>query len=72
MNWSTGEPYGPGAMTLTGAVQLNRTPGVTAAWVAITGIAPDGTRYMLSEPDYVPAAFTGTALDWLTAVVAAR
>ena len=72
LSWSSGEPYGPHAMTLSGAVQLNRTPGVTAAWVAITGIAPDGTRYMIAEPDYVSTAFTGTALEWLTAVVAAR
>ena len=70
MRWSTSEPWGPHAKTLSGAVQLNRTPGVTAAWVALTGVAPDGTRYMVSEPDYVSTMFTGTALDWLTAVVA--
>ena len=35
---------GPEAMTLSGAIQLNRTPRVTAAWVAMTGVAQDGAR----------------------------
>ena len=70
--WSGGEPWGPRAMTLSGAVQLNRTPGVTAAWVAVTGVAPDGTRYMIGEPDYLSTAFTGTALEWLEGIAATR
>jgi HAAS len=70
LTWSSGEPYGPRAMTLSGAVQLNRTPGVTAAWIAITGVAPDGTRHMIAEPDYVSTTFTGTVLDWLAGVTA--
>lgn len=72
LTWSGSEPWGPDAMTLSGAVQLNRTPGVTAAWVAITGVAPDGTRYMIAEPEYLSTAFTGTVLDWITGVVASR
>ncbi len=70
--WSGGEPWGPRAMTLSGAVQLNRAPGVTAAWVAVTGVAPDGTRYMIGEPDYLSTAFAGTALEWLEGIAATR
>ena len=66
LTWSSSEPWGPNAMTLSGAVQLNRTPGVTAAWVAVTGVAPDGTRYMIAEPEYLSTTFTGSVLDWVT------
>jgi hypothetical protein len=69
LTWSTDEPPGLEAMTLSGAVQLNRTPGVTAAWVAVTGVAPDGTRHIIGEPDFVETTFSGTVLDWLAAVV---
>ncbi len=70
LTWSTDEPRGPEAMTLSGAIQLNRTPRVTAAWVAMTGVAPDGARHIIGDPDYVETGFSGTVLDWLSAVAA--
>ena len=57
-------------MTLSGSVRLDGTPWVTAAWVALTGVAPDGSRYMIVEPDYVEATFNGTVLGWLEAAIA--
>jgi hypothetical protein len=70
MRWSSSEPWGPNAMTLSGSVRLDRTPGITAAWVALTGVAPDGSRHLIGDPNYVEATFTGTALDWLRAAFA--
>lgn len=70
LTWSSDQPWGPEAMTLSGAVQLDRTPEVTAAWVSMTGVAPDGTRHVIGEPDYVETGFSGTVLDWLSAVAA--
>ena len=49
---------------------MNRTPRVTAAWVAMTGVAPDGARHIIGEPEYVETGFSGTVLDWLSAVAA--
>ena len=67
MTWSSSVPWGPKAMTLSGSVRLDRTPGITAAWVALTGIAPDGQRHLIGDPNYVEATFNGTTLDWLRA-----
>ena len=67
MTWSSSVPWGPKAMTLSGSVRLDRTPGITAAWVALTGIAPDGQRHLIGDPTYVEATFNGTTLDWLRA-----
>ena len=50
-------------------MRLDRTLGVTAAWVALTGIAPDGTRYMIGGPDFVTATFNGTPLEWIEAAL---
>jgi hypothetical protein len=70
LRWSSSNPWGPRAMTLSGSLRLDRTPWVTAAWVALTGVAPDGSRYFLAEPAYVTATFNGTVLDWLQAAIA--
>jgi hypothetical protein len=51
---------------------MNHSPGVSWAWVAITGIAPDGARYLLSEVSGNQVYFSGTALDWFEAVLAGR
>ena len=37
--------------------------------MALTGVAPDGSRNLLAEPTYVEAIFNGTALDWLAAAI---
>jgi hypothetical protein len=67
--WSSSAPWGPRAMTLSGSVRLDGTPWVTAAWVALTGVAPDGSRHLITEPDYVMSTFNGTVLSWLEAAV---
>ncbi len=64
--WAT---YGT---VLSGSLDLQRWPGVQAAWVAITGVARDGTRRTISGPEYTETTFAGTALDWLAAVAAGR
>jgi hypothetical protein len=69
LTWSSSVPWGPQAMTLSGSVRLDGTPWLTAAWVALTGVAPDGTRYLIAEPNYVEATFNGTALGWLEAAI---
>ena len=56
-------------MTLSGSVRLDGTPWVTAAWVALTGVAPDGTRHLIAEPDYVMGTFNGSVLGWIQASV---
>lgn len=71
LKWSGG-PWGPRAMTLFGSLRLDRTPWITAAWVAFTGIAPDGIRYRLTEPHYEMAIFNGTPAQWLQAAIQMR
>jgi hypothetical protein len=70
--WSYSSPWPPNAATLSGALLMNHSPGVSWAWVAITGIAPDGARYLLSEVSGNQVYFSGTALDWFEAVLAGR
>jgi hypothetical protein len=69
LTWSSSVPWGPRAMTLSESVRLDGTPWVTAAWVALTGVAPDGSRHLIGEPDYVMATFNGTVLGWIQAAV---
>jgi hypothetical protein len=68
--WSSSSLWPPNATTLSGGLALNRWPGVTFAWVAITGVAPDGRRYLLLEPSGSQVVFSGTAFDWFQAVLA--
>jgi hypothetical protein len=70
VTWSGSVPWGRRAMTLSGSVRLDRTPWLAAAWVALTGVAPDGSRHLISEPEYVEATFDGTALAWMDAALA--
>ena len=57
---------------LSGSVTIDRSPTVTLAWVALTGVGPDGRRYILGGPSFESTAFNGTALDWLAAVISPR
>lgn len=63
---------GTSSLQLSGSVTIDRSPSVTLAWVAITGVAPDGRRYLINGPSHESTAFNGTAMDWLTAVIAGR
>ena len=68
--WYESSPWPPNAATLTGGLRLDRSPGVTDAWLVLTGVAPDGTRHLLSDPSGTQVFFSGTALDWFGAVLA--
>ena len=70
--WSTGEPVQDDAVQLSGSVRVDRSPNVTLAWVAITGVGPDGRRYIISGPSFDSTAFNGTAWDWFAAILDGR
>ncbi len=75
-------PPDPGAPTaqwwpadsvmVSGALRMDREPGVSWALVAITGIAPDGRRHFVTGPDTIQTVFRGTAWDWFAALAAGR
>jgi hypothetical protein len=69
-SWSGDSGWTPTAATLSGALRLDRSPGVSYAWFAITGVAPDGTRHLLSPPNGSSVVFNGRALDWFEAILA--
>ncbi len=50
--------------TIQGTLQFNRTPGVTWAQVVLTGIGPDGTRYLLDGSWPQATIFRGSVWDW--------
>lgn len=70
--WTSGNPAPDGSAELGGSVRIDRSPSVTLAWVAITGIGPDGRRYIVTGPSFESTAFSGTVWDWLTAVIEGR
>jgi hypothetical protein len=70
--WSTGDALPDGSVRLSGSVRIDRSPSATLAWVAITGIGPDGRRYIISGPSFDSTAFNGTAWDWFAAIVEGR
>jgi hypothetical protein len=53
---------------LRGNLQIDRFPGVTWAGLALTGIGPDGLRYLLVAPQVQQTAFAGTITDWFAAL----
>jgi hypothetical protein len=61
-----------GPARLVGTVSVGRDPNVTLAWLAITGVAPDGQRYLIDGLSFTDTTFHGTGLEWLTAVVEGR
>ncbi|HEY5482463.1 MAG TPA: hypothetical protein VIK31_01450, partial [Propionibacteriaceae bacterium] len=70
--WGSGNAMPDGSVRLSGSVRVDRSPTVTLAWVAITGLGPDGRRYIISGPSFDSIAFNGTALDWLAAIIEGR
>jgi hypothetical protein len=70
--WSSGGPTPDGAVQLSGSVTIDKSPTVTLAWVATTGLGPDGHRYIINGPSFESTTFNGTAVDWLTAVIEGR
>ena len=71
-SWSSGSPTPDGAVQLSGSVTIDKSPTVTLAWVATTGLGPDGHRYIINGPSFESTTFNGTAVDWLTAVIEGR
>ena len=65
----TGSDGGP---RLRGSVAIDRDPDVTMAWVALTGVAPDGRRFLIDGLSFSTVDFNGTVADWLTAVFTDR
>jgi hypothetical protein len=70
--WSSSTAVPDGSVQLDGSVRIDRSPSVTLAWLAITGVGPDGRRYIINGPSFESTAFNGTAWDWLTAVIEGR
>ena len=53
--------------TIDATTDLPRYRDLTAIWVVLTGVTPDGRRLQLSDPLSSPATFNGTILDWFLA-----
>jgi hypothetical protein len=70
--WASGDALPDGSVRLSGSVRIDRSPNVTLAWVAITGLGPDGRRYIISGPLFDSTSFRGTAWDWFAAIVKGR
>jgi hypothetical protein len=70
--WSSSNAVPDGSLQLSGSVTIDRSPSVTLAWLAITGVGPDGRRYIINGPSFESTAFNGTAWDWLRAVIEGR
>jgi hypothetical protein len=66
--WYGGQGWPANAATLTGGLRLDRSPAATWAWLALTGVAPDGQRHLLSSLSGSQVFFHGTVLDWFGAV----
>lgn len=70
--WSTGDALPDGSVRLSGSLRVDRSPNVALAWVALTGVGPDGRRYIISGPSFDSTAFNGTAWDWFAAIIEGR
>ena len=66
------EAIADGSVTIHGTIEVNNIPNVTLAWIAMTGLAPDGHRYILQGPDFVTTWFDGTVADWFAGLLADR
>jgi hypothetical protein len=70
--WSSGDGLPDGSVGLSGSVRVDRSPNVTLAWVAITGLGPDGRRYIINGPLFDSTSYNGTAWDWFAAIIEGR
>jgi hypothetical protein len=52
---------------LVASARIDDLPGVTSIYGVLTGIAPNGGRYVL-EREYNQTSFRGTVLDWFAAI----
>jgi hypothetical protein len=69
---SIGTPLPRSLSTLSGRVTVRLTqPAIVC--LAVTGVAPDGRRYLVQFPNggsFVRVSFEGSALDWIETVLA--
>ena len=56
--------------TLGGSVRVDHWPGIRTVFVTLTGVAPDGRRYLVTDVGTLTVYFSGTALDWFAGVMA--
>jgi hypothetical protein len=52
---------------LAASARIDDLPGVTGIYGVLTGIAPNGGRYVLAQ-EYSQTSFRGTVLDWFAAI----
>jgi hypothetical protein len=52
---------------LVASARIDDLPGVTSIYGVLTGIAPNGGRYVLAQ-EYSQTSFRGTVLDWFAAI----
>jgi hypothetical protein len=52
---------------LQGAVRVDNVRNIDTYAAVLTGVGPDGVRYVLSGPNGLQSHFVGTIWDWLTA-----
>jgi hypothetical protein len=55
--------------TLTATLNTASEPGVGAWQLVLTGVGPDGVRYILDAGSGGNSTFTGSVWDWVTAVI---
>lgn len=53
---------------LTAELVTTREPGVSSWMIVLTGVGPDGVRYVLDASSGGSSTFTGTAWEWIVAV----
>jgi len=63
----TTAPAGRVGTRLQATLRVDRTPGVIYYGLVLTGVGPDGERYLLSGPNGGQTAFVGTIWEWFTA-----
>jgi len=61
-------PVRHGSM-LTAAIDTEGEPGVAGWQLVLTGVGPDGVRYVLAAGSGGNSTFTGSVWDWVTAVI---
>jgi hypothetical protein len=66
--FATAVPKRHGA-TLEAVIDTERVPGVGGWDLVLTGVGPDGVRYVLAAGSGGHSTFTGSVWDWVTAVI---
>ena len=63
-------PATPEGNNVAGTLYFDRSPDIDWAQVAVTAVAPDGRRYLLSVSGPGPVEFHGSVWDWFAAMLA--